>query len=184
MAPMIGRAGGCDPASGLYPPTMASIGSRLAMAMLLGSNVLACTGDVRPVEGITVIVLSPEACGVPNGDLGPLDNCGRQTVIESNGLVRVSLAPGETNLGTLPSEVLSRLKSAIETTDFEDLRAQPWEGVCAEADEDADWKLVTYEFFASYGPQRVAVCGNEIDRGHPLFVALRDALRIFGQPLP
>jgi hypothetical protein len=163
---------------------MASIGSRLAMAVLLGSNVLACTGDVRPLEGILVIVFSPEACGVPNGDLGPLDNCGRLTIIESTGLVRVSLARGPANLGVLSSEVLSTLKAAIETTDFEELRAQPWEGVCAETDEDADWKLVSYEFFATDGQQRVAVCGNEIDRGHPLFVALRDALRVVGQPLP
>jgi len=161
-----------------YRPTMASIALRVAGAVLLASGVLACSlGAVEPLQGIMVMVSSPEKCGAfANGDLGPQDDCGRLIIIESNGLVRKA-TPQSANLGTLSPEVLNALKAAIEATDFQVLLDAPWEGMCA--DESTD-RLVTYDFMTA----RLFACGTEIDREHALFVALAAALHSVGQPLP
>jgi len=151
---------------------------------LLVSSALGCRprGSVGALEGILVMIESPEACLEPNGDLRPGDNCGRLTVIETNGLVRVGSQGTTKNLGTLPSEVLDAMEVAISTTDFRELRIAPWEGECPVLDER--WDLVRYEFFVSGGQERLSACGTEIDRDHPLFVALEHALRAVGEPLP
>ena len=155
---------------------------RLLRVVLLAATVAACqlAGSVQPVEGILVIVATPEACGVPNGDLGPTDNCGRLTIVESGGLVRTN-GTTEANLGTVPSDALDALKAEMAATDFGALRDAPWEGECPEGDDG--WHRVTYEFYGSGAHQVLVACGTEIDRGHPLFVALAESLRAVGQPL-
>lgn len=107
--------------------------------------------------------------------------CDESIIIESNGLVR---RPGsDPAIGRLPPEVLEALTAAITATDFDAVRNEPWQGLCAVGDEFAPG-LVIYDFFAEAGLQRVAACGTEIDRGHPLFVELANALRVVGHPLP
>jgi hypothetical protein len=165
-----------------YRSIMDALRLRLLAVVLLAASVAACqlAGSVQPVEGILVIVATPEACGVPNGDLGPMDNCGRLTIVESGGLVRTN-GTTEANLGTVPSDVLDALKAEMAATDFEALRDAPWEGECPEGDDR--WHRVTYEFYGAGAHQVLVACGTEIDRGHPLFVALADALRAAGRPL-
>jgi hypothetical protein len=164
-------------------PTVAGLVVRCLGVALLAGSALSCSlaGSVQPVEGILVIVNTPEACGVPNGDLGPNDNCGRMTVIETRGLVRTN-GTTETSFGTVPSDLLDALKAEMVATDFDALREAPWQGDCP--DGDLRWHLVSYEFYGAGGMQRLAACGTEIERSHPLFVALADALRAVGQPLP
>jgi hypothetical protein len=144
----------------------------------------ACSfqGSVQPLEGILVMVHSPEACLEANGDLRPGDNCGRLTVIETEGLVRIGSQGTTKELGTVPSELLDALEAAIGSTDFTALRVAPWEGECPE--DGFGWQLVRYEFFVAGGQQRLSACGTEIDPDHPLFVALGDALGSVGEPLP
>jgi hypothetical protein len=153
---------------------MASIWARLFSTAILSATLLACSlaGDVRPLEGFLVFLTAFDDC--------QQGLCDESIIIESNGLVR---RPGsDPHLGTVPPEVLEALKSAIETTDFEKLRNEPWQGLCA--DGAAEPGLRMYDFFATAGLQRITACGTEIDRSHPLFVALADALRVVGQPLP
>ena len=179
---MIGRAPGGVQVIDCYRSIMNSGALRLLGAVLLAGSALGCSlaGSVQPIEGILVIVASPEACGEPNGDLGPMDNCGRLTIIEPGGLVRTGVTT-QTNLGTVPPDLLDALKAEMAVTDFDALRDAPWEGECPEGDDG--WHLVSYEFFVAGGHHRLAACGTKIDRSHPLFVVLAEALRIVGQPL-
>jgi hypothetical protein len=157
-----------------YRPAMATIGTRLISTAVLSASLLACSlaGDVRPIEGFLVTVTTFGDC--------PQGVCDEMIIIESNGLVR---RPGsDPPLGSLSPEILQALTSAIETTDFEKLRNEPWEDLCA--DGAAEPGLAMYDFFAEAGLQRVVACGTEIDRSHPLFVALADTLRAVGRPLP
>jgi hypothetical protein len=165
-----------------YRSAMGAPVMRLLGAVLLAGSVAGCqlAGSVQPLEGILVIVATPEACGEPNGDLGPMDNCGRLTIIETGGLVRTGVTT-QTNLGTVPADVLDALKAEMAATDFEALREAPWEGECPEGDDG--WRRVMYEFYGAGGHQVLVACGTEIDRSHPLFVAVSDALRAVGQQL-
>jgi hypothetical protein len=164
----------------------------LVAIAVVGASALRCTlsGEVRPIEGFLVHVMSPEVCGhpvtpemggPPDGDMGPEDNCGSVNFIESNGLVR-KVSPRPRDLGILPPDVLNALRTAIETIDFDDLRSEPWEGTCP--DGLSGWDAYTYDFFRTTGRERIGACGTEIDRDHPLFVALAVALRVVGQALP
>ena len=168
---------------GCYGLTVRAVVRGVSLALLV-SSALGCLpeGSVGALEGILVMIHSPEACLEANGDLRPGDNCGRLTVVETNGLVRVGSQGTTKNLGTLPAEVLDALEVAILNTDFRELRIAPWEGECAVLDEG--WDLVRYEFFIAGGQERLTACGTEIDRDHPLFVALEHALRAVGEPLP
>ena len=125
--------------------------------------------------------VTPEMGGPPNGDLGPEDNCMSLIFVETDGTVR-KVSPREATLGTVPRDELVALQAAIESTDFEAIRREPWENMCL--DGVPTWDSFRYDFLSGAGLQRVETCGTELDRAHPLFVALADALEAVGQPLP
>ncbi len=98
--------------------------------------------------------------------------CGSVTVIERDGTVHSAAKPPN-ELGTLPPDLLTALDAAIKTTDFDAVRAVPFEGDCPTA---YDGQEVIYEFGAPGGTERVASCETRIDPANPVFAATTAAL--------
>jgi hypothetical protein len=98
--------------------------------------------------------------------------CGSVVVIERDGSVRSAAKPPN-ELGTLPPHLLTALDAAIKTTDFDAVRAVPFDGECPTA---YDGQEVIYEFGAPGGPERVASCETRIDPANPVFAATTAAL--------
>jgi hypothetical protein len=98
--------------------------------------------------------------------------CGSVVVIERDGTVHTddeAAAP----LGTVPQGTLTALDAAIKTTDFEVMRAVPFEGECP---VNFDGQESLYEFRAPGGVERIASCETAVDPDHPVFAALDAAL--------
>jgi hypothetical protein len=98
--------------------------------------------------------------------------CGSVVVVERDGTVR-SDDPAAAPLGIVPAETLTALDAAIKTTDFEVVRAVPFEGECP---VNFDGQESIYEFGAPGGVERVASCETAVDPAHPVFAALDAAL--------
>lgn len=106
--------------------------------------------------------------------------CGSVTVIAQNGEVH-TLEPAPAELGQLSPEVLSALDAVIKTTDFDVVRAVPFEGECP---VNFDGQEVIYEFGAPTGVERIASCETQIDPDHPLFAGVAAALSSVGAAPP
>jgi hypothetical protein len=98
--------------------------------------------------------------------------CGSTIVIERDGRVHQT-APASAELGALPPNALTALDAAVQTTDFEAVRARKFTGECPTA---FDGQEVIYEFGAPGGVQRIASCETEIDPNQPIFTAVAVAL--------
>lgn len=105
--------------------------------------------------------------------------CGSVIVIERDGRVHSAAKPPN-DLGTVPTEQLAALDSAIKSTDFAVLKNRPFTGECPTA---FDGQESIFEFGAPGGPQRIATCEVAVDFGSQLFVAVATVLRPFA-PLP
>jgi hypothetical protein len=82
----------------------------------------------------------------------------------------------------VPPDILAALDAAIKTTDFDLVRAVPFDGECPTA---YDGQETIYEFGAPGGTQRVASCESRIDAAHPVFAATSAALVAVGlSPTP
>lgn len=98
--------------------------------------------------------------------------CGSVIVIERDGSVHSAEKPPN-DLGTIPPDLLAALDAAIRTTDFDAVRAVPFEDECPTA---YDGQEVIYEFGTPAGVERVASCETSIDPAHPAFAATTAAL--------
>jgi hypothetical protein len=98
--------------------------------------------------------------------------CGSQIVIERDGRIH-ALKPVAKELGKVPTDALAALDAAIRTTDFAKLKSRPFTGECP---VNFDGQEVIYEFGTPSGVQRIASCEVEIDRNHPLIIAVTNAL--------
>lgn len=159
------------------------IRSRVGLAALMAAvlAVLAAT-----LAGCSLIGASPPAI-IGTGPLvtvttrggecmdGP---CGSVVVIERDGTVHEAAKPPN-ELGMLSPDLLTALDAAIKTTDFDAVRAVPFDGECPTA---YDGQEVIYEFGAPAGTERVASCETRIDPANPVFAATTAALVAVGVP--
>ena len=72
------------------------------------------------------------------------------------------------------SDVLTALDAAVETTDFDVIRARPFTGECP---VNFDGQEQIFEFGAPGGVERIATCETDVDMEHPLFLATTVALQ-------
>jgi hypothetical protein len=144
---------------------------------VLAIALLACLTLAIAACGTAVASLIPE----PGGPLVTITSrggecmdgpCGSVVVIERDGTVHAD-DPEAAPLGVVPAETLTALDAAIKTTDFEVIRAVPFDGECP---VNFDGQEFIYEFGAPGGVERVASCETAIDDAHPVFAAVTAAL--------
>jgi hypothetical protein len=138
---------------------------------------LACLAIALAACGSAVASLIPEASGplvtiTSRGGECMDGPCGSVVVIERDGTVHSDDAAAAP-LGVVPAETLTALDAAIKTTDFEVIRAVPFEGECP---VNFDGQEFIYEFGAPGGVERIASCETAIDDAHPVFAAVTAAL--------
>jgi hypothetical protein len=126
----------------------------------------AAVASLLPVGSGPIVSVTTRGGECVNGP------CGSTIVIERDGRVHQT-APASAELGALPPNALTALDAAVQTTDFEAVRARKFTGECPTA---FDGQEVTYEFGAPGGVQRIASCETEIDPDQPVFVAVSAAL--------
>ena len=100
---------------------------------------------------------------------GPCDSA---VVLERDGRVHDTKTP-EANLGQVSAEAYGTLDAAIQTTDFDAMRAKPFTGECPIA---FDGQKQIFEFSAGGTTQRLDSCESELDWSSPLFIAMVAAL--------
>lgn len=109
------------------------------------------------------------------GGLCAAGACESTIFIERDGRVHFAAKPPN-DLGVVPPEQLAALASAIDATDFAELRSHPFTGTCPTA---WDGQETVFDFGTAGGVEQVASCATAIDWTSPLFVAVADALRPF-----
>lgn len=142
----------------------------LIVALLATIAVGACseiaTSSLLPVVNGPLVTVTTRGGECIDGP------CGSTVVIDADGTVHQTL-PTEAALGTVPADVLTALDAAIKTTDFDVIRAIPFDGECP---VNFDGQEFIYEFGAPGGVERVASCETAIDPAHPVFAATTAAL--------
>lgn len=98
--------------------------------------------------------------------------CGSQIVIERDGRIH-AVTPVAKEFGKVPTAALAAIDAAVRTTDYAQLRREPFTGECP---VNFDGQEIIYEFGAPSGVQRIASCEVEIDANHPLILAVTQAL--------
>ncbi len=143
----------------------------ILFAILLATLVVAACSEVVTSSLLPVVNGPLVAVTTRGGECldGP---CGSTVVIDADGTVHQTL-PTESELGTVPADVLTALDAAVKTTDFDVIRAVPFDGECP---VNFDGQEFIYEFGAPGGVERVASCETAIDPAHPVFAATTAAL--------
>jgi hypothetical protein len=98
--------------------------------------------------------------------------CESRVVLERDGRVHDGKTPA-TNLGVVPAAQMNPLSAAITAADFATLKSKPFTGECP---VNFDGQEQIFEFATLTGTQSLASCTVEIDWGHPLFIAVANAL--------
>ena len=141
----------------------------IAAVALLAVALTACSTSVAsllPQAGGPLVTVTTRGGECVDGP------CGSVTVIDRGGTIRAT-EPVAAELGTVPAETLTALDAAIKTTDFDVLRAVPFQGECP---VNFDGQEFIYEFNAPGGVERIASCETAIDDAHPVFAALTAAM--------
>lgn len=160
-----------EPRDGFSRPPAMSINLRALAAVLLVAGVLTACQSIAVVASLAPL-FGPLATVTVRGGECPQGACGGTTVIERDGRVHQTV-PVAKELGQLPDDLLTALAAAVNTTDFDVIRAKPFTGECPVA---FDGQETIFEFGAPAGSQRIATCETEIDPTHPLFLATTAAL--------
>jgi hypothetical protein len=142
----------------------------VALIVVLAALLAACQSI--PAVASLVPARGPLVTVTVHGGECPEGACGGTTVIERNGRVHQT-APVAAELGALDPNVLTALDAAVNTTDFDAIRARPFTGECPVA---FDGQEFIYEFGAPGRTERIATCETEVDPNDPLFVAISAAL--------
>lgn len=140
------------------------------VVLLVGLAVTACSelvsASLLPAAAGPLVTVTTRGGECMDGP------CGSTVVIERDGSVRQT-SPAEQDLGTVPDDVLTALDAAVKTTDFDVIRAVPFDGECPVNFDGQEW---IYEFGAPGGVERVASCETAIEPAHPVFAATTVAL--------
>ncbi len=143
---------------------------RLIAVVVLVAVVAACQSI--PVVSSIVPGSAPLVSVTVRGGECPEGPCGSTTVIERDGRVHQT-APLAAEMGALSGDLLTALETAVQTTDFDVVRARPFTGECP---VNFDGQETIYEFGAPGGTQRIATCETDVDPNHPLFKAVTAAI--------
>ena len=149
----------------------------LVAVLLITTGILAGCQSI-PVVASLAPAFGPLATVTVRGGECPQGACGGTTAIERDGRVHQTV-PVAKELGQLPDELLTALSAAVNTADFDVIRAKRFTGECPVA---FDGQETIFEFEAPGRTQRIATCETEIDPTHPLFLAVAKALE-FAAPL-
>ena len=141
----------------------------VALARHPGRGGLLGGRDLVPAPGGSAGRWSPSRLAAANAWT---DRAARRSSSTRDGTVHQTL-PTEAELGTVPADVLTALDAAVKTTDFDVIRAVPFDGECP---VNFDGQEFIYEFGAPGGVERVASCETAIDPAHPVFAATTAAL--------
>lgn len=94
--------------------------------------------------------------------------CDFAIVLERDGRV-VEKRATDKEVGRIPAEAYAALEAAIQSTDFEAMRANPFTGECPTA---FDGQKQIFEFSVGTATQRLDSCETELDWSSPLFLAI------------
>ena len=144
---------------------------RLAMllsAVALAGSLGACSGATSEIVPLTGPLVTVQM----RGGMCPEGMCDTSVILERDGRVHSAAKPPN-DLGVVDAEPLNALNAAIAAADWNSLRAKPFTGECPVA---FDGQELIFEFSTLTGTQRFASCEVEIDYGHPLFIAVANAL--------
>lgn len=147
-----------------------TLASNVLVGTVLALTLGACTGAGASPPAI--LGIGPLVTVTTRGGECFDGPCGSTIVIERDGTVHSATKPPNA-LGTVPADLLSALDAAVKTTDFDVIRAVPFDGECP---VNYDGQEVIYEFGAPGGVQRVASCATAIDPAHPVFATTTAAL--------
>ncbi len=100
---------------------------------------------------------------------GPCDSA---VILERDGRVHSAEKPPN-DLGRVPADAYAALNAAIESTDFDAMRAKPFTGECPIA---FDGQKQVFEFSVGATTERLDSCETELDWTSPLFLALVAAM--------
>ena len=144
---------------------LAMLLSMVALAGSVGACSGAATSEIVPLTGPLLTVQM-------RGGMCPEGMCDTSVVLERDGRVHSAAKPPN-DLGVADPAPLNALNAAIAAADWTALRAKPFTGECPVA---FDGQELIFEFSTLTGSQRLASCEVEIDYGHPLFIAVANAL--------
>lgn len=163
---------GVEP-DGLFgrPAAMTKHLPALVAVFIVAFGVLAACHSI-PVVASLAPAVGPLVTVTVHGGECPQGACGGTTVIERDGRIHQTV-PVAKELGQLPDDPLGALAAAVNTADFDVIRAKPFTGECPVA---FDGQETIFEFGAPGGTQRVATCETDVDPNHPLFLATTAAL--------
>ena len=146
--------------------------ARPLLLVLLALAALCQGCSPGAVASLLPQVAGPLVSITTRGGECPEGACGGTTVIERDGTVRIT-EPEPFLVGTVPPDVLAGLEAAIVGTDFDVVRAVPFQGECP---VNFDGQEQIYEFGAPGGVERIASCETAIDPDHPVFAAIEAAM--------
>jgi hypothetical protein len=148
---------------------------RLAMllsTLALAASLAGCSGAAQVSLPVDVPGTGPLMTVQMRGGMCPEGMCESRVVLERDGRVHDGKTPA-TNLGVVPAAQMDPLAAAISAADFATLKSKPFTGECP---VNFDGQEQIFEFSTLTGTQTLASCTVEIDWGHPLFIALANAL--------
>lgn len=140
----------------------------LSVAALAAASLAACNAAGTAVVPITGPLVTVQLRGGLCAD-GPCDS---MIVLEHDGRVHDGATPPQ-NLGLVPAAQMDPLSAAINAADFVTLKSKPFTGECP---VNVDGQEQIFTFATAATTETIASCTVEIDWGHPLFIALANAL--------
>jgi len=146
------------------PSALSSLRAVVVLAVALVA--MACSALPIPGVGGTLVVVETRGGHCINPP------CGSRIAIESDGRVH-QVAPVVAELGTVPTEVLAVLSTAVRGADFAMIKSRPFTGECP---VNFDGQEIIYEFSTLGGVETIASCTIEVDPSAPLFAAVEVAL--------
>jgi hypothetical protein len=142
---------------------------RFAMVLLLVA-IAGCSGEAG--SNLALPGTGPLMTVQTRGGMCPEGMCDATVIVERDGLVHSAAKPPN-NLGLVAAPAMADLTAAVNATDWAALKAKPFTGECPIA---FDGQEQIFEFTAGTETHRIASCEVEIDWGHPLFIAVTNAL--------
>lgn len=129
--------------------------------------------DIADDHMLTLELLQAVATVEAQGGRCVYGLCHVFVTLYSNGTFVSVVGPNEPVLHTVDEELMQSLTEAIEATDYEAIRSQPFTGICPVA---YDGQELIYTFYQEAAVERLASCQYELDDELPLFTVLADIL--------
>ena len=167
---------------------------RFALTLLTLLTLAACGGAAQPAAQAVATPVASLAPDTPaNPKIGEHDTlltiraeggmcvnggCWSEKQIKADGSFTAADSTGAQTTGTLDAGKVAELTQQIATTDFEQVKAQPFAGTCPIAFDGQEY---TYTFQTLSGPQTIASCTVAIDENSPLFQTIAGLVEVMNQ---